>query len=221
MTAIDESLDLATQPKTKTWLVGPALGVTAVALMVGTGVGFSVTDKLPIETMLAKLEAANSTLRLGGAAQALTAMALVIFGAWVFTRLREVEPEGALTPLVAGGGCIITAAMLAMAAAHTQLIGSYVPTDIVDPAVPLALHTLAQNLFAGAWCSLALVAGAVAVAALRRRVLPTWLGGVSAFITALLLVLQIVVPWAGWFPAAIWLIVAGIGLRSRPASVGS
>jgi hypothetical protein len=41
---------------------------------------------------------------------------------------------------------------------------------------------------------------------------------VSAFIAVLLLVLQVVVPWAGWFPAAIWLVAAGFGLRVREAS---
>jgi hypothetical protein len=61
---------------------------------------------------------------------------------------------------------------------------------------------------------LAVATGAIAVAGLRHRVVPTWLGGVSAFITALLVVLQLVVPWAGWFPAAIWLIAVGIGMRN-------
>ncbi|HLF98832.1 MAG TPA: hypothetical protein VI916_00035 [Acidimicrobiia bacterium] len=182
------------------------------------GVGFSVTDDLSVETMLDKLESARSVLLLGGALEALAAMALVIFGAWIFTVLRAVEPPGALTALVAGGGSLLTAAMLAMAAAHTQL-ATYEPKDSIDPAIPLTLHTLEENLYAGAWCSLALVAGAVAVAALRHRVLPTWFGGVSAFIAVLLLVLQIVVPWGGWFPAAVWLVVAGFGLRATPVSV--
>ena len=197
------------------WVLGPLLGILGVAAMMMTGAGFSVEDDLPAAEMLAKLEDARSSLLLGGAAQAFAAMGLVLFGVWVSSRLREMEPEGALTSRIAAGGAYVTAAMLAVAAAHTQLATGDA-TDAVDPAVPLAIHTLEENLFAGAWCTLALVSGAVAVASLRHRVVPVWLGGVSAFVTALLLIAQVVVPWAGWFPSAIWLIVAGIGLRKRP-----
>lgn len=197
----------------KGWLLAPAIGVVAITGVMGSGAGFSVTDDLPVQTMLDKLESAGSSMLLVGAVQALAAMALVVFGAWIVARLRAVEPEGALTSLVAGGGCLLTAAMMAMAAAHTQLVVGY--EDAVDPAIALTLHTLEENLFAGSWCSLALVAGAVAVAALRHRVLPTWFGGVSAFIAVLLVILQIVVPWAGWFVGAVWLVAAGFGLRPR------
>lgn len=204
-------------PVAKGWLLAPAIGLVAVTGVMGSGAGFSVTDDLPVETMLDKLESASSSLLLVGAVQAIAAMALVVLGAWIFARLRAVEPAGALTSLVAGGGCLLTASMMAMAAAHTQLVAGM--EGAVDPAVPLTLHTLEENLFAGAWCSLALVAGAVAVAALRHRVLPTWLGGVSAFIAVLLVVLQVVVPWAGWFVGAVWLLAAGFGLRLRQPPV--
>jgi len=217
MTMTDRSQGVATPPLAKGWLIAPAIGAVAIAGVMGSGAGFSVTDDLPVETMLDKIEAANSSLLLVGAVQALAAMGLVVFGAWIFSRLRAVEPAGALTSLVAGGGCLLTASMMAMAAAHTQLVVD--TQDAVDPAVALTLHTLEESLFAASWCSLALVAGAVAVAALRHRVLPTWLGGVSVFIAALLVVLQVVVPWAGWFVGAVWLVAAGFGLRVRAPSV--
>ncbi len=201
----------ATVARSRAWLVGPLIGLVALVGVMGTGAGFSVTDNLTVDQMLAKLKDAESALLLGGAAQALAAMGLVVFGAYVATRLRAVEPAGALTSWIAGGGAVMTAAMLAMAAAHTQLAPGF--EGAVDPAIGLTLHTLEENLFAGAWCSLALVAGAVAVAGLKHRVVPTWLGGVSAFFAVLFIVAQVVVPWAGWFPAAIWLIVAGLGLR--------
>jgi hypothetical protein len=217
MATTERVQDTARLRMPKGWLIAPAIGVVAITGVMGSGAGFSVTDDLPVETMLDKLESASSSLLLVGAAQALAAMALVVFGAWLFARLRAVEPEGALTALVAAGGCLLTASMMAMAAAHTQLVVGM--EDAVDPAVPLTLHTLEESLFAGAWCSLALVAGAVAVAGLRHRVLPTWLGGVSAFIAVLLIVLQVIVPWAGWFVGGVWLVAAGFGLRVRRASV--
>ena len=202
--------------RTSMWFLGPLVGIGAVAAMMVTGAGFSVTDKIPVAEMLTKLEDARSVLLLGGAAEAFAAMGLVLFGVWASAQLRAVEPVGALTSRIVSGGAFVTAAMLAVAAALTQL-SSGDALDAVDPAIPLTIHTLEENLFAGAWCSLALVSGAVAVAAFRHRVVPTWLGGVSAFVTALLLVAQVVVPWAGWFPSAIWLVVAGIGLRKLPA----
>ena len=194
------------------WGLGPLVGLVAVVGVTGSGAGFSVTDDLPVRTMIGKLEAAASSLLLVGAAQALGAMALVVFGAWLQHRLRGAGPDGSILPTVAGGGAFLTAACMAVAAMHTQLVGEDA-AEAVDPAVPLALHTLEENLFAGAWCSLALAAGAVAVAAFRHRIAPAWLGGVSAFFAVLLVILQVVVPWGGWFPAAIWLIAAGIGLR--------
>ena len=214
MTMADDRVQReATSQLSKGWLLAPAVGVVAVSGVMGSGAGFSVTDDLPVDTMLDKLESAGGSLLLVGGLQALAAMALVVFGAWLVARLRAVEPAGALTSLVAGGGCILTAAMMAMAAAHTQIVIDL--QDAVDPAIPLTLHTLEESLFAGAWCSLALVAGAVAVASLRHRVLPTWLGGVSAFFAVLLVVLQLVVPWEGWFVGAVWLVAAGFGLRPR------
>lgn len=219
MTTIEHPDGTRVVGASKGWLVGPLVGIVAAVAVTGAGAGFSVTDDLPVATMLEKLEDARSALLLGGAVQALAAMGLVVFGAWLFKRMRAVEPAGALTAAVAAGGCGLTAAMMAMAAAHTQL-ATYDAEEVVDAAVPLTLHTLEENLFAGAWCSLALVAGAVAVASLRHRVLPSWFGGVSAFIAVLLVVLQVVVPWAGWFPAIIWLIVAGFGLRPQQRTTG-
>jgi hypothetical protein len=219
VTTIEHPDDAQVASASKGWLAAPLVGIMAAAGVMGASAGFSVTDDVPVATMLEKLEDARSALLLGGAVQALAAMGLVVFGAWLFMRLKAVEPAGALTAAVAAGGCGLTAAMMAVAAAHTQL-ATYDGEEAVDAAVPLTLYTLGENLFAGAWCSLALVAGAVAVASLRHRVLPSWFGGVSAFIAVLLVVLQVVVPWAGWFPAIIWLMVAGFGLRPRQSTNG-
>jgi hypothetical protein len=195
------------------WLIGVAAGVAVIASVTATDAGFSVTDKLPVETMLHKLDDASSGFLLGGGFQGLVAMGIVVYGAFVRGALLRREPEGALTPVVAWGGALLTAAMAGMGAAHTQLAASF--KDAVDPAIPLTLHALEQNLFAGAFCAIALVAGAVAVAGLRRGAVARWFAGVSAFVAILLVVVQIAVPWAGWFPAAVWMIVSAFGLRDR------
>jgi hypothetical protein len=102
--------------------------------------------------------------------------------------------------------------MLAFGAAATQL-ASY--EGAVDPAIPLTIHTLEENLFAGAWCAIAVVAGAVAFASLRGGSVARWFGGLSAFVAILLVVAQVVVPWAGWFPAALWVAISSFGLRGE------
>jgi hypothetical protein len=136
---------------------------------------------------------------------------MVLFGVYARNSLARREPEGSLTPYVAFGGSILAAATLAFAAAATQLSTGL--TDAVDPAIPLTIHVLEESLFAGAWCSIALVSGAIAVAGLRRGAVPRWYAGISAFVTILLVVGQVAIPWAAWFPAVIWLTVSTLGLR--------
>lgn len=192
-----------------------AAGVGVVGLVAGlyASAGFSVTDKMPVATMLQKLDDAAGGMRVSGALQALTAMGLVLFGAHVRHLLLRREPDGSLTPTVAWGGALLAAAMTATAGAVAQLSVGYV--DAVDKSVPLTLHSLDENLYAGAWCAIALVAGAVAVAGLRRGAVPRWFAGVSAFVATLLVVAQLTVPWIGWFPALVWIIVSSFALRDR------
>lgn len=196
---------------------GGAAPVAIVTALVGAAgvllpsAGFSAADDLPIEAMVAKLDAAGSALMLGGGLQGIAAMALVVYGAFMRRALDRREEPGALTPTIAWGGALLTAAMAAIASAHTQLSGAMEKT--VDPTIRVALHTLEENLFAGAWCAVALVSGAVAVAGLRRGAVPRWLGGISAFVTVLLLLAQLVVPWAAWFPAVVWIAVSAVALR--------
>lgn len=199
-------------PRLATIGLGLALGVVGFTAMEMTGAGFSVSDDLPVDTMLARLDEARGSVMLGGGLQALVGLGVVLFGALVRRTLLRSEPEGALTPTIAWGGALVTATMVCVAAAMTQLAGG---TDkAADPAVLLTMHNLQESLFAGAWCALSLTAGAVAFAGLARGSVARWLGGVSAFISVLLVLAQVVVPWAGWFPALVWVLVASIGLRT-------
>ncbi len=199
-------------PRLATIGLGLALGIVGFTSMEMTAAGFSLADDLPVATMLDKLEAVSGTMTLGGGIQALVAMGVVIFGALVRRTLLGSEPEGALTPTIAWGGALVTASMISVGAALAQLTGA--TESPADPAVLLGLYNITESFFAGAWCALALTAGAVAFAGLARGSVARWLGGVSAFIAVLLLLAQVVVPWAGWFPALIWVIVASIGLRT-------
>jgi hypothetical protein len=211
MTVTAEELERArTGGSNLGWVVGLAVGIGGLVTVMSTGAGFSVSDDLPVATMVDKLDAARGSLLVGGGIQALVAMGLVVYAAFIRQSLLRREPDGALTPTIAYGGTLLAAAMTGIGAAATQL-ASY--EGAVDPSVPLTLHTLEENLFAGAWCAIAVVAGAVAFASLRRGSVARWFGGVSAFVAILLVVAQVVVPWAGWFPAALWVAISSLGLR--------
>lgn len=199
-------------PRLATVALGLALGILGFISLEMTAAGFSLGDNLPTTTMLDKLEAVSGTMTLGGGLQALVGMGVVIFGALVRRTLLRSEPEGALTPTIAWGGALVTATMVSVAAALSQLTGASESPG--EPAALLAIYNLSESFFAGAWCALALTAGAVAFAGLVRGSVARWLGGVSAFITVILVLAQVVVPWAGWFPALIWVVVASIGLRT-------
>ena len=199
--------------------LGLTIAIVGFISMELTGAGFSVSEDLPVATMLEKLDQARQEIMLGGGLQALVGMGVVLFGALVRRSLLRSEPEGALTPTVAWGGAVVTATLVGVAAAMSQLAGA--TEKAADPGVLLTLHTLQESMFAGAWCALALTAGAVAFAGLVRGSVPRWLGGVSAFIAVLLVLAQVVVPWAGWFPALIWVIVASIGLRTSALRISA
>ena len=210
MTMTSELRSLPKERSGAAWLGAAAGLVGLVGIMTGE-VSFSVTDNLPIETMIKKLNEASSGLLLTGGVQALAAMTLVLFGASVRRTLERREPEGTLTANIAWGGALLAAAAALIGSAFTQLASGF--EGAVDPAIPLAIHAIEESLFAGAWCSVALIAGAVAFAGLKRGSVPRWFGGVSAFVAILLVVAQIAVPWAGWFPACAWLILSAFALR--------
>ena len=196
--------------------LGLTLGIVGFISLEMTAAGFSLEDNLPTATMLDKLEAVSGTMTLGGGIQALVGLGVVVFGALVRRALLRSEPEGALTPTIAWGGALVTAAMVSVGAALSQLTGASKSPG--EPAALLANYNLSESFYAGAWCALALTAGAVAFAGLARGSVPRWLGGVSAFIAVVLLLAQVVVPWAGWFPALVWVLVTSIGLRTSADS---
>lgn len=211
MSTLSRETSAVERDRSRVLLVGVGVALAGVAALLIPSAGFSVTDDIPVETMVAKLDDAQGSLALGGGLQALVAMGVVLYGALVRRVLLARDVPEAVTPTVAWGGSLLTASMIAMAGAHTQLASW---DDAPDPAILLTLHTLAENLYAGAWCSLALVAGAIAVAGFRRGAVQRWLAGLSAFVAVLLVLAQLVVPWAAWFPALVWLAVSAIALHN-------
>ncbi len=217
-TTYDTPSRVAGSTRVSPLLAGVGLGILFLGFisMEMTGAGFSIDENLTVDQMLAQLDKVRPTVLLGGGIQAIVAMGVVVFGAYVRRALRSREPQGSLTPTIAIGGSLLAGSLLTVAAATTQLSGAF--EAAVDPAILLTIFTFSENLFAGGWCALALTAGSVAVAGLARGSVPRWLAGVSAFIAVLLLVAQLAVPWAGWFPALLWIAVTSFSLRSNRES---
>lgn len=77
-----------------------------------------------------------------------------------------------------------------------------------------ALDALGEIGYDG-WVAMGLLTAGVALAALRDRALPRWLGWISVVATVVFALLTFF-PFVAWAPALLWLLVAGIGLLARP-----
>lgn len=148
------------------------------------------------------------------------ALGVAIFAAGLRRKLAEQAPAGSLLPTLAGAGLASVAIML--------LAGGGISTELFwqlgQDLGKADADTIASNLgifntLAWVWAGAGLSSGAVAVAALRHGSLPRWLGWVSAVVTALIALTQLVpLQYMAAFIGAPWLIIAGIGLARSERS---
>jgi hypothetical protein len=119
-----------------------------------------------------------------------------------------------LTTAMVVGGTAGGALMLALTAG--QSTGATTDEHLVTPDTATVFWRLAHGFFAGAEIALAVFLGALSILALRRFLLPRWLGWFGIVVTIMLLI-----PPIGWlallFLLPLWLIVASIVLfRAAP-----
>jgi hypothetical protein len=119
-----------------------------------------------------------------------------------------------LTRAAVIGGTAGGAMMLAMTGG--QSTGATTDAELLTPETAIVFWRLAHGFFIAAEIALAVFLGALSILALRRLVLPRWLGWFGLVITILLLI-----PPIGWaallFLLPLWLILAGMTLWRRPA----
>jgi hypothetical protein len=112
-----------------------------------------------------------------------------------------------LTNAVVVGGTAGGALMLLLTGGHTT--GATTDKELLSPEVAILFWRLAHGFFVGAELALAVFLGALSVVALRRLVLPRWLGWFGLVVTILLLI-----PPLGWigvlFLLPIWLLIASV-----------
>lgn len=140
---------------------------------------------------------------------------------WFVAALRPVLDAGGspswLTTATLVGGTAGGALMLAMTGGQTT--GATTDAELLTPETAIVFWRLAHGFFVAAEIALAVFLGALSLLALRRLVLPRWLGWFGLVVTVLLLI-----PPIGWaallFLLPLWLIAASVVLWRRSAVVG-
>lgn len=123
---------------------------------------------------------------------------------------------GRVTSIVFGSGLVVAAMSMGLMA--PQAAGGLMVEETnapMDPGAAQAFEALGDGFFVAAEATVAVFFLAVAVAALRTRALPVWLGWAS-----LVLGIAAIVPWIGWavyiWGLPLWVLVVSIWLFLRP-----
>lgn len=146
------------------------------------------------------------------AAFVVAAFAVVVFGAGLRRHLAA-GGRGGSAPDLALAGTLLVAELCLVGTAPATDVAANLSTDTVNADV-LAASATSLSTTTWVWGGLALTSAAVALGALGRdRLIPRWLGVLSAVFAAALaalaaLPLQYLAAWVG----ALWLMVTGVAL---------
>jgi hypothetical protein len=202
----------ATAPRTATWRAWPLLGILVAVLGVVTLMGSAI--EVPKSQRIG-----DPAIVLGLAREhRLRVMAFSGTGFLVWTlllaytaRLRQYLaarlPANSILPTLAWAGGLLTAAAQFTSLFFTSLL-VHRAVEGYRPSALEPIQAINEGLPAVAWTPMGLAAFALAVAGLRDRAVPRWLGWFSAIVTALMAVLtatDLMAP--NWFVVAVWLLV--------------
>jgi hypothetical protein len=134
---------------------------------------------------------------------------VAVFASGLARSARSAAPDSLAAPVIAVGGAVTVAATFVGYSFMLLLAGA--AEEDRAPTTVASMYTIADSLGYIGWVLLGLVTGGVALASLRDRAFPRWLGWISAAVTALFALLAFL-PFLSWALALLWLLVAGIGL---------
>lgn len=121
------------------------------------------------------------------------------------------SPRWLATAMLVGG---TAGGALMLALTGGQSTGATTDSELLTPDTAIVFWRLAHGIFVAAELALAVFLGALSILALRRVLLPRWLGWFGLVVTILLLI-----PPIGWaallFLLPIWLVAASILLWRR------
>lgn len=195
--------------------VAPLTGVLAVVLVVAGVVVFESADTPGPESApteyVSYFDSETGTIFPGTLLFALGILLFVWFAGTLRARLAEREGGVGRVSTIAFGGALGMAALL-LAAIGTSISGAFILEEDdaqLAPAAAQALWHVGEGVFLMGWFMGALFLAATAIAALRTRLLPRWLGWVTLGIAVLLLI-----PWVGWlafiFLMPLWILGVSI-----------
>ncbi|GAB7193257.1 hypothetical protein NUM3379_39660 [Kineococcus sp. NUM-3379] len=137
---------------------------------------------------------------------------LLVVAAGLHRRLARALPADSLLPAVAAGGLgLVAVAGLIGSGLDTEFVfGLQDPSVLVPEAAVLFAHWVGTVPWL--WVGSGVAALAVAVAALRHRALPRWIGWVSLVLGVLTTLVGISpLQYMAGFPGPVWLLVASLG----------
>ncbi len=201
--------------------VGGAAGIAFVLLaLTGNSLtGGGVEQGAPAEAYAEEVarRAGDATWQVGIALEMVAFVALLVFAAALARRVRAVEPEHSYAgQIVLTGGLLFVSVKLASGLA---LFAADRQAGDLDPALARAFTDVNDAGFGLSFLPLAVLLGAVAVAALAHGALPRALGWTGAVIAVLLLAAAtggadaVPVPF---LLALVWLLVTGGVMLRRP-----
>ena len=142
----------------------------------------------------------------------ISTLLLLIFAAGLYRRLQAGLPEFSLLPTVAAFGLVLTSTgTLLGTGLDTELLFGLSDTDKMVPEVAVfASHWM--GTIPWLWVGAGLSGLAVAVAALRHRAVPRWLGWTSLVLGGLTTLLGVSpLQYMAGFVGPVWVLLAGIG----------
>ena len=168
------------------------------------------------QEIAAYFESDGGTLLAGAFIFMVGTAVFIWFLASLRARLYWVEGgAGRITSIVFGSGLVVAAMSMGLMA--PQAAGGLMAEETsapIDPGAAQALEALGDGFFVAAEATVFVFFFAIAVAALRTRALPVWLGWAS-----LVLALAALVPWIGWavyiWGLPLWVLVVSIWLFLR------
>ncbi len=202
-------------------LAGTGAGVAGIVSLVGSSMAGAVYDPAlagDAAGITAKLAEQTPQIMLFHTATMVSALLMVVFAAGLQRRLVEAVGTESLLPAVASSGLLLVAA--------AQLLGSGLTTEFVfgvqDPDLLVPETAVLFGHWIGTipwlWGTAGLAALAVAVAALRHRALPRWLGVTSLVLGGLALLFAVSpLQYMAGMVGPIWLTVAAIGFTTARA----
>jgi hypothetical protein len=169
------------------------------------------------QEIAAYFESDGGTLLAGAFIFMVGTAVFIWFLASLRARLYWVEGgAGRITSIVFGSGLVVAAMSMGLMA--PQAAGGLMAEETnapIDPGAAQAFEALGDGFFVAAEATVFVFFIAVALAALRTRALPVWLGWAS-----LVLGIVALVPWIGWavyiWGLPLWVLVVSIWLFLRP-----